>query len=1221
MSTGTPSPAPAGPPADIHAFRRALEENAREPEGPGRNAGAERLLAEAEQAGRAGFVVEALIHLLQTYNFSSEQDKMFVPFARLLRMWDERPEDFDEEDAHRLFWMFKWVSSGMTDQPHIPLAAMEKWLAEMEHRYRVAGHSERAVRQAEYHIAEHVGDDARAARAYAAWRAAERDSMSDCHACELRGQGSWEAGHGNDAGALELWRPVLTGVHTCAHEPHATLAESLLPLLRLGRLDEARAGHLRGHRMVRRMESMRFAFARHVEFCALTGNEARGLELLAERPAYLADRGEPSSLMAYLAVTALLTRRLAALGMGGERVVGPPAAGGADGEWTVAELGAYAEREALTLAGRFDARNGTAAVSENVRERMAREPLVERLPLGLRARGPRRRGAAGVAAGPAGGAAGPAGGAAGPAAGLTAGSAAGAGAGPAAAAAAGAAAGRAGVAELLATARERTAARHPQAVQAWADAARAAAEAGTGLDVRDRAEVAAHRAMDPATATGEAAALFRTSAELFEAADDPGQAAVSRARAAFAVALDGRTDEALAAVAEPCARALALHAEGRASAAQAAGALVCRARIHLVRAEAAERTPETAGPPTEPPTAAPAAGTTAAHAAGTGPADATGPARAADDRAAGTPAADAAGTGPQRQAGGPATAGAGGRAPATAGPRPAAAAAGPRPTDSADPRPAGGEYPVRRFVCAGRAGTDEPANRAAAAAARGPESPAGTPGGPPDPGAPPPRTADEALAALLAFAEPYRDDPRVAGRIAEAHDLQAGLAARRGETERAAALYEQAVREHDAAGVPWYAVHARAELAGLAARRGDRGTAERAVRGALEHSAAYGRPAGQASLHLQLADVLCNTGREAEGAEHLLEAAHWADEAGDSDGMGAWARHHLGGALLRLGRPAEAATVLEDALADIDAERHGEGPVVQTRWWLGDALRRLGEHEQAAEQYVRAAETAAGWDGDGARDHAVLATLAAQALSAAEIDVQAERAYERAGALWRELGDVPALIRTLRARAWLAVRPDRAGPAAARELMAQAERELTAALAATPPAGPAAAGAHPPDGGAAPVPDAGSAAGAAPVRGGLRDVLLAELATTHRQTGDLIASACGSTPEDPEESAAKAARAAYEEGLAHVVRAVAGFAELGPDCRDEQTGAQLLAAWLEADLGRPEAAARRARAVLAAYGPEDEDEDADGAADAANGGGTAESRRGEARALLAYVAR
>ncbi|MFW6720028.1 tetratricopeptide repeat protein [Streptomyces sp. MAR4 CNY-716] len=1056
MSTGAPSPAPAGPPADIHAFRRAMHDNAREPEGPGRNAGAERLLAEAERTGEAAFVVEGLIHLLQTYNFSSEQDKMFVPFARLLRMWDERPGDFDEEDTHHLFWMFKWVSSGMTDQPHIPLAAMEKWLAEMERRYRLAGHSERAVRQAEYHIAEHVGDDARAARAYAAWRAAERDAKSDCHACELRGQGSWEAGHGDDAAALELWAPVLDGVHTCAHEPHATLAESLLPLLRLGRADEARANHLRGHRMVRRMESMRFAFARHVEFCALTGNEARGLELLAERPAYLSDKGEPSSLMAYLAVTALLTRRLAGLGLGGEPVVGPPGAPGAGREWTVTELRAYAEREALALAGRFDARNGTAAVSATVRERMTRAPLAERLPLGLRVRRTGRRGAV-----PATAAAPP------PAAGAP---------------AAQAPAARTGVAELLQAARERTGARHPDAVRAWADAARAAAETGTELSAGDRAEVAAHRAMHPDTADGEAAGLFRTAAELFEAADDPGRAVVARARAAFAVAREGRTDDALAAVAEPCARALELHAAGRATAAEGATALICRARIHTLGG---------------------AGGTT-----------------------------DADGT-------------------------------------------------------TGAGGTDAPARADTDA----------------------PRTAAEAVAAVLAFAAPYADDPRVAGRIAEAHELRAELAARRGETERAAALYEQAVGGYAAAGVPWYAVRALSALAGAASRLGDGETAERAARGALEHSAAHGRPAGQAGMHLQLADILCNTGRDAEGAEHLLEAALWADEAGDSDGMGAWARHHLGGALLRLGRTAEAAAVLEDAIADLDAEVHGEGSVVQTRWWLGDAMGRLGEHKQAAEQYVLAAETAAGWDREGARDHAMLATLAAQSLNAAGLDAQSDQAYERAGALWRELGDVPALIRTLRSRAWLALRPGRAGAAAGRALMAQAERELTAALEATPGPGDPRGGAANGGPAADDAPSGAGADGAAPARGGRRDLLLAELAATNRQTGDLITAASGSTPHDPDEADAAGARAAYEEGLAHVVRAVAGFAELGPDCRDEYTGAQLLAAWLEADLGRPEAAAGRAREVLAAYG--------DGEA----GSETAQSRRNEARALLEYAER
>ncbi|MES9590691.1 tetratricopeptide repeat protein, partial [Streptomyces sp. NPDC094045] len=364
---------------DITTIRRALRENDGEPEGPARNARAERLLVEAEQTGDAALVIEALTHQLQVYNYSSEKDKMFVPFARLLRMWDERPGDFSDFMTHHLFWMFKWVSSSMVDQPHIPLAAIEKWQSEMEHRYRLAGHSERAVCQGELEIARHLGDLPRAERAYAAWQAADRDRMANCHACELHEQGSWRAQLGLDAEALEAWAPVLDGEHTCAHEPHAVLAASLLPLLRTGRYEQARAHHLRGYRMVRSMESMRNAAAQHIEFCALTGNEARALEIVAERPAYFTDSGNPGSLMDYLAVTALLMDRLTVLGHGGQSVPGP-----AGTDWTASSLAAHARARALELAARFDERNGTAQVGTVVRERLDRRPLVDRLPLGVR---------------------------------------------------------------------------------------------------------------------------------------------------------------------------------------------------------------------------------------------------------------------------------------------------------------------------------------------------------------------------------------------------------------------------------------------------------------------------------------------------------------------------------------------------------------------------------------------------------------------------------------------------------------------------------------------------------------------------------------------------------------------------------------------------------------------------------------------------------------------
>jgi len=58
--------------------------------------------------------------------------------------------------------------------------------------------------------------------------------------------------------------------------------------------------------------------------------------------------------------------------------------------------------------------------------------------------------------------------------------------------------------------------------------------------------------------------------------------------------------------------------------------------------------------------------------------------------------------------------------------------------------------------------------------------------------------------------------------------------------------------------------------------------------------------------------------------------------------------------------------------------------------------------------------------------------------------------------------------------------------------------------------------------------------------------------------------------------------------------------------RHSRTGAELAAGRLEADLGRPAEAAARARAVLDAYGHEEDDEEDE----------AAQARRAEARHLL-----
>jgi tetratricopeptide (TPR) repeat protein len=961
---------------DFDALRRAMAENSEQPEGPARNARAEELLTAAEKLNVPLAVIEALGHQLKVYNYSSEKARVFVPFARLLRMWDERPEDFDEYETHSLHWVFKWVSSGMLDQPHIPLASIEKWLGEMEHRYRLAGYSERAVRSAEHSVAAHVGDLARAERAYTAWLAADRDSMADCHACELHGQGWWQAERGRDAQALELWRPVLEGEYACAHEPHAALASSLVPLLRLGRLDEARANHLRGFRLVRATESMRGAYAEHVEFCALTGNEARALELLAERPAYFTDDGQPQSKLDFMSVVALLMDRLTGLGLGDRQVPGP-----AGREWTAGELATHARAEALALAARFDERNGTTYVSERARARMEQRPLVERLPLGVRSVRPVPP--------------------------------------PAPPKVTAAATGQPDLPALLAEARRLSDNLRPDAVEAWAAVAEAAE--GVELDPRDRAEMADHEAMGLGP---EGAALFERAAELYAAAGDPGEALAARARAAYVRALGGDVEAALAAVSGPYDEILALYAAGDTGIRQTASVLMGRARILMRRA----------------------------HEAG--------------NRRDGEGLAEA-------------------------------------------------EAAVREVLALvdGRAG----------------------------------------------------EDVRLAARAAEAQAMLAELAGLAGDLETSAGLFARGAAAFVAAGLPWFAVEYEARLASLAHHLGDMAEAERALRAALEHGGAQLEAPGRAQLHLQLAELTGGRGEAVEAARHALEAVHWADEAGESATLGAWARQQLGGFLLRQGRWAEAAEVLESALPDLTAETHGDGAIVQTQWWLGDCLSELGEHRAAAERRLQAAEIARHWPEQ--HDHATLAHLAGESLGQAGLADEADRAYARAGDLWRELGNVHGLIRSLRA------------------LMAEAVRE-------------------------------GEAARDTAADAESRQLLVAELGHTHRQFGDLLARSVSDGTDDAP------ARAVFEESLSQVLRAAEVFASLGDAALHSRTGAELAAGRLEADLGRPADAAARARAVLATYDryggssgyDRSETDDGDGDGEAVR------ARRAEAEQMLRLVA-
>ena len=529
----------------------ALAANERVPHGRARTVRAEALADAADRLADPEIQLGALHALLDAYQLGGERFRSPVPFSRILRLWDRHNGTLTERARfeHLTHWKFKWVTSDLLLVPEVPLATVRGFVDEMERRYRRAGHGLRAVHAQRFHIAQHIGDTAEAEEQHSRWLAAERDAMSDCQACEHSVLGAWRAELGADEAALALWKPTLENELTCRSEPAGTLAESLRPLLRLGRLDTARSHYLRGYRLVRGRVELRASIGRHVEFCALSGNEGRGLEILAENRDVFDAPVEPLPHLEFLAYAALLLRRVVALGSPEVPVPGPGTR-----DWPAAELLAHLETEIHAIAKRFDDRNGNDTVSRHAAEVLAQTPLVDRLPLGVRSDIP----GSGPASVPV------------PAATVVE---------PEEEATAHQNPDQAGdpdgdqdqdtdFGELLAQARRLFQSAHPGATKVWERLAALAERRGIELDPEARGQLAEERAAE-ALDSGDltrAADLLRAAIDRYEEGGLAGRAVAVRARLSLAEALIQDADDggACAALAELYAIARDLHAAGRA---------------------------------------------------------------------------------------------------------------------------------------------------------------------------------------------------------------------------------------------------------------------------------------------------------------------------------------------------------------------------------------------------------------------------------------------------------------------------------------------------------------------------------------------------------------------------------------------------------------------------------------------------------------------------------
>jgi hypothetical protein len=318
--------------------------------------------------------------LINAATFGGAPEKALVAYSWCLAQYDAgRKQEMDE---WTLLWMYKWILTNITSFPQIGKAQIEEMLDDMAARYVQAGYSLRPNYMLRNRIYKYW-DEAQAAEFYRKAQETYRDSASDCAACELDDAVSFALRQKDDAEAARLAVPIIEGRLRCGSIPKITFANLLLPLLRLGRIDEAVSLHLQGYRLVSRAgRGYVSSIAEHIAFLALTGNFDRAVRIFEKHLTDASTLADLASKFDYYVAAWFLLDELRERGTLKLRLPRPLEVYEESGTYRTARLAGWFLRQAQTLAARFDARNESDYYTRRIRETAALEQL--RLPHPIR---------------------------------------------------------------------------------------------------------------------------------------------------------------------------------------------------------------------------------------------------------------------------------------------------------------------------------------------------------------------------------------------------------------------------------------------------------------------------------------------------------------------------------------------------------------------------------------------------------------------------------------------------------------------------------------------------------------------------------------------------------------------------------------------------------------------------------------------------------------------
>ncbi|WP_369753347.1 YbjN domain-containing protein [Micromonospora sp. CNB394] len=379
----------------------ALADARDRPDGAERCAELERIASRADATGDPRTALSARFALVEAYLHRGERWRAVEPVRRIRAalarhpgLLDARPDELTRLRRHQ-----RQAVEASFGTPRVGLDQARSLLDALAAEL---GEDAAPVAELRCRLADHLGDEPAARRAYERWSAADAaDPVGGCAGCAPARRADLLAGWGEPDAALAALAPALTGwaepqapptrrgerqaaaagTTACTDQPERALAVGLLPWLRTGAVTRAARAHVHAYRRHRGERAAFPLLAAHLRFCALGGYLHRGLEILTEQLPELDRPADDLSAMEFAAAGALLCGLAAEAGLGGRRIHRPGHGSRPAAEVDVATLGTQLQALATALAGSFDARNGTGHQSGRIASWLAERPLAAPVPL------------------------------------------------------------------------------------------------------------------------------------------------------------------------------------------------------------------------------------------------------------------------------------------------------------------------------------------------------------------------------------------------------------------------------------------------------------------------------------------------------------------------------------------------------------------------------------------------------------------------------------------------------------------------------------------------------------------------------------------------------------------------------------------------------------------------------------------------------------------------